>query len=206
MIVRFSVPGSAYDEIFEPYSTQAESIIGLYEVIRTACLDLTADVTVLLETNVVDIAQLKAMGGGASVKAEEMQRCMEKSESFHSGTVAIALEGEKFDSRGTSREVKAKALLLPSGAFKRLAAFAVDQTRAFQLAVAAEAALSDSAVHLIRTTLDATLSHPLVQAPTATVKPFELLAADISDEELAEALLPVKKSKAKKEKADLHAI
>jgi len=203
MIVRFSVPGSHYNEVFEPYSTQAESIIGLYEVIRTACLDLTADVTVLLETNVADISQLKAMGGGAGVKAEEMQKCMEKSESFHSGTVAIALEAEKFDSRGTSREVKAKALLLPSGAVKRLAAFAIEQTRAFQLAVAAEARLSDSAVHLIRTTLDATLSHPLVQA---TVKPFELLAADISDEELAEALLPVKKSKAKKAKADLHAI
>jgi hypothetical protein len=37
-------------------------------------------------------------------------------------------------------------------------------------------------------------------------KPFELLSADISDEELAEALLPVKKSKAKKAKADIHAI
>ena len=206
MIVRFSVPGSAYDEIFEPYSTQAESIIGLYEVIRTACLDLTADVTVLLETNVADISQLKAMGGGAGVKAEEMQKCMEKAEAFHSGIVAIALEAEKFDSQGFSREVKAKALLLPAGAFKRLAAFAVDQTRAFQLAVAAEAQLSDSAVQLIRTTLDATLSHPLLQTAASTVKPFELLAADISDEELAEALLPVKRSKAKKEKADLHAI
>jgi len=206
MIVRFSVPGSAYDEIFEPYSTQAESIIGLYEVIRTACLDLTADVTVLLETNVADIAQLKAMGGDAGVKAEEMQKCMEKSESFHSGTVSIALEAEKFDSRGTSREVKTKALLLPSGSLKRLAALAIEQTRAFQLAVAAEAQLSDSAVQLIRSTLDATLSHPLLQTAASTVKPFELLAADISDEELAEALLPVKRSKAKKAKADIHAI
>jgi hypothetical protein len=197
MIVRFNVPGTHYEEIFEPYSTQAESIIGLFEVIRTACLDLTADVTVLLETNIADISQLRAMGGGAAAKGEEMQKCMEKAEAFHSGTVSIALEAEKFDSRGASREVKAKALLLPSGSLKRLAAFAIEQARAFQLAVTEEAALSDSAVHLIRTTLDATLSHPLIQTAALTVKPFELLAADISDEELAEALLPVKRSKAK---------
>jgi len=206
VILRFTVPGSDYDEVFDLYSTQAESVIGLIEGMRTACLDLTADVTVLAETNRADIVSLQTLGGGAAVKGVEMQRLMAKAEAFHTSTVSVGLEVEKVDSRGGSREVKIKALLLPAGAVKRLAEFAIEQTRAFQLAVAAEAALSDSAVHLIRTTLDATLSHPLVQAPTATVKPFELLAADISDEELAEALLPVKKSKAKKAKADLHAI
>ena len=203
MILRFTVPGSDYDEVFDLYSTQAESVIGLIEGMRTACLDLTADVTVLAETNRADIVSLQTLGGGAAVKGVEMQRLMAKAEAFHTSTVSVGLEVEKVDSRGGSREVKIKALLLPAGAVKRLAEFAIEQTRAFQLAVAAEAALSDSAVHLIRTTLDATLSHPLVQA---TVKTFELLAADISDEELAEALLPVKKSKAKKAKADLHAI
>jgi len=203
VILRFTVPGSDYDEVFDLYSTQAESVIGLIEGMRTACLDLTADVTVLAETNRADIVSLQTLGGGAAVKGVEMQRLMAKAEAFHTSTVSVGLEVEKVDSRGGSREVKIKALLLPAGAVKRLAEFAIEQTRAFQLAVAAEAALSDSAVHLIRTTLDATLSHPLVQA---TVKPFELLAADISDEELAEALLPVKKSKAKKAKADLHAI
>jgi hypothetical protein len=203
VILRFTVPGSDYDEVFDLYSTQAESVIGLIEGMRTACLDLTADVTVLAETNRADIVSLQTLGGGAAVKGVEMQRLMAKAEAFHTSTVSVGLEVEKVDSRGGSREVKIKALLLPAGAVKRLAEFAIEQTRAFQLAVAAEARLSDSAVHLIRTTLDATLSHPLVQA---TVKPFELLAADISDEELAEALLPVKKPKAKKAKADLHAI
>lgn len=192
MILRFNVPGSDYDEVFDLYSTQAESVIGLFEGLRTACLDLTADVTVLAETNRADIAQLAKLGGGSAVKAEEMSKLMLKADAFHTSTVSVAIEAEKIDSRGAAREVKVKALMLPAGAVKRLAAFAIEQTRAFQLAVAAEASLSENAVQLIRSTLDTTFSHPLIPTPKSVQ--LEMIPADVSDEELAEELLPVKKS------------
>ena len=192
MILRFTVPGSDYDEVFDLYSTQAESVIGLIEGMRTACLDLTADVTVLAETNRADIVSLQTLGGGAAVKGVEMQRLMAKAEAFHTSTVSVGLEVEKVDSRGGSREVKVKALLLPAGAIKRLSALAIDQARAFQLALAAEADLSENAIQLILSTLDTTFSHPLKSAPKSVQ--LEMIPADVSDEELADELLPVKKS------------
>ena len=76
MLLRFR--SENYSADFELYGAQAESVLGVYDALRSAIIDVTADAVVLRDSSEVCIAALEEQEDGVKLKALAEQVAMSR--------------------------------------------------------------------------------------------------------------------------------
>lgn len=161
MKLKFSVVGSTTAREFELATT---SLVGFFDGLKTAALDLTADATILAERNRADIALLK------KTDAKVADACvleLRDAELFRDASVSLELSDDRPNKNGGTKQVVVKGLVLPAGALSEIASLAIRHAVEFQALLAKETTWSEGAVRLLAD-LDATGALPLaVERPGA---------------------------------------